>query len=114
MTNNNSTQKTYVNSIWVDEKVFTDGGSIIKLNIVAEDLIKFLKENKDESGRVRLSISRKKGEVPEGKSKFYTILDTWKPSQKPNQAKVQGKPASAKASNKPVEHTNETEYEDAF
>lgn len=73
-------EKVYVNAIWLEEKVFNDGGSILKANIKVDELIKFLKDNKDSEGRVKLVISRKKN-VEAGKSTHYATLDTWKPSQ---------------------------------
>jgi len=53
---------------------------LLKLNIKAAELSDFLLKNKNEKGYVKLVISKKKGEVEEGKSKFYTVLDTWQPS----------------------------------
>ena len=47
----NENTKIYVNSIWVEEKVFPDGGAIIKLGIKADELIDFLQKNKNSKGR---------------------------------------------------------------
>lgn len=76
-----SEQKVYANSMWFEEKTFSDGGSILKVNIKADELVKFLKENKNEDGYVKLVISKKKT-IEEGKSTHYAYLDTWQPTNK--------------------------------
>lgn len=87
-------EKVYVNSVWVEEKTFTNG-SFLKLNIKVDEFIDFLTKNKNESGRVKLTIHKKQNPPKDDKSSaFYTVLDTWAPSQtgKPNVAKTITKP----------------------
>lgn len=90
-------EKVYVNSLWFEEKIFDDGGSILKVNAKADELVKFLKENKNADGYVKLVISKKKNIEP-GKSTHYAYLDTWQPTNRtgptvgPTSAKVVSKP----------------------
>lgn len=72
-------QKVYVNPMWFEEKTFNDGGSILKVNIQAEDLIKFLKANKNKDGYVKIVISKRKQVGDKGQT-HYAYLDTWQPT----------------------------------
>lgn len=103
-----SEQKQYVNSMWFEEKSFTDGGSILKVNIKADELIKFLNDNKDESGSVKIVISKKRT-LEEGKSTHYATLDTWKPTRTQGsvQAPVAKKTVATKATKQQPENSEE-------
>lgn len=77
-----SEQKTFINEAYFDEKVFGDGGSIIKVDIKnTDDFIKFLKDNRREDKSLKFVISKKK-KLEEGKSSHYAYLDTWQPTTK--------------------------------
>lgn len=80
-TNTNKSDKVYVNAMWFEEKTFDDGGSIIKVNITADDMIKFLKENKNKDGYVKIVVSKRK-QVGEKGQTHYAYLDTWQPTIK--------------------------------
>ncbi len=88
---NTPNEKVYVNAIYFTEKVFNDGGSILKADVKVDELVKFLKENRTEDGRVRLVISKKKT-IEEGKSTHYATLDTWVPNGQKPQVKPVSKP----------------------
>ncbi len=76
--NTNKPAKNYVNGMWVKERKFDDGGSIIKLDCVADKLIEWLKANKNERGYVNIVLSAKR--EPDEKSTHTAYLDTWKPT----------------------------------
>lgn len=86
-------EKVYVNSIWFEELTFNNGNTILKASIVVDDLIKFLKENKNKDGRVNLVISKKQ-KVEKGKSTHYSYLDTWEPSNSKPSYKTNQRPIS--------------------
>lgn len=86
-------QKQYVNSLWFEEKNFDSGGSILKVNVKVDELVKFLKDNKNKDGYTKLVIAKKKTVEP-GKSTHYAYLDTWVPSGQ-TQSKV-SKPTKTK------------------
>ena len=83
-----STQKTYINSVFINEKTFNDGGSILKVSIPADKIDAFaaqLKAAADE-GWVSLVISRTRNPVTSkttGRviSTHSLAVDTWKPTQ---------------------------------
>lgn len=102
----NTNEKVYVNSIWFEEKVFDDGGSILKASITVDELIAFLKANKNKEGKVNLVISKKKNIEPK-KSTHYAYLDTWQPAQRTNAAGA--KAPSAKPISKTVKPTQQEE-----
>lgn len=83
------TPKTYINSIFINEHTFSDGGSILKLSIPEEridELASQLKTNAT-GGWARLviaknrlpTVSKKTGKVI---STHNVSVDTWQPSAK--------------------------------
>lgn len=103
-----SEQKTYVNAAFFDEKVFDDGGSIIKVTIKdTDEFIKFLKEHRNEDKSIRLVISKKKN-VEQGKSSHYSYIDTFVPRSQQTPQAVPAKPVvKAKKVEKVVEQEEE-------
>ncbi len=93
-------EKVYVNSMWFEKRTFTSSrdnstSTILKLSIKADELIKFLNENKDENGRVKLDIWEKdKSKITEKGSTHYATLDNWVPKTQTGQA---AKPTAAVA-----------------
>ena len=78
MSDNNKAPKIYVNAMWFEQKTFDDGGSILKVNTKVDEMIKFLKDHKDENGYVKIVISKRKEVGEKGQTHFAT-LDTWRP-----------------------------------
>lgn len=79
--------KVYINTLWFGEKVFDDGGSIIKVTVLsADELIKFVQDHKTEDGKLRFNILKKRT-FQEGKSTHYAVLDNWQPTNKTTTAK---------------------------
>jgi hypothetical protein len=98
-------EKVYVNSAFFDEKVFDDGGSIIKVSIKnVDDFIKFVKENANKDKSLKLVISKKKN-VEEGKSSHYSYVDTFVPRSQNTQLP----PAKTKPTKKVVAAEPEVE-----
>ena len=86
-----ASDKVYINTLWFDEKVFDDGGSIIKVTVLSVDeLIKFVQDNKTEDGKLRFNISKKRT-FQEGKSTHYAVLDNWQPTNKTTTTKPAAK-----------------------
>jgi hypothetical protein len=103
-----NTDKVYVNAIRVDEKIFPDGGSLLKLTIKADELIEFLQKNKNAAGKVNLTISKKKNPPAENQSSHYTVLDTWQPrGESAAPAKPATRPAAAKTFTKPPQNNGD-------
>ena len=103
--------KNYVNGMWVKERKFDDGGSIIKLDCVADKLIEWLKANKNERGYVNIVLSAKR--EPDEKSTHTAYLDTWVPKTQTGQAapKPQLKAAAQKnTAPKPVVEDDENMF----
>lgn len=99
-----SEQKVYCNAAFFDEKAFDNGNSIIKVNSKnAKDLAKFVLDNANKDGSIRLVISRRK-EVEEGKSSHYCYVDQWAPS---NQAKPTVQPSKASKKSPPQSEDGE-------
>lgn len=84
-------QKTYINSIFINEHTFNDGGSILKLSIPEDridELASQLKTNATD-GWARIviaknrtpTVSKKTGKVI---STHNASVDTWKPKQDTN------------------------------
>jgi hypothetical protein len=56
-----SEQKTYINGVWIEQKKFDDGNSILKLSILPDRFIEQLQSlQKTDKGYVRLVVSRRK------------------------------------------------------
>jgi len=74
-------QRQFVNGLWIKEKVFNDGGSILKVGVLMEAFLKSLKEIKvNEKGFADLVISRRR-EVGKNGETHTCYVDDWKPSQ---------------------------------
>ena len=71
-------KRVFADGLWVKQKTFDDGGSILCLAVVADKLSKFLNEHKSESGFVNLVIREK--QFPDAKSTHICYLDEWKPT----------------------------------
>lgn len=70
-----SEEKIYVGS--GKEITFKDGGSIIKINISPDDLVK-LNNAKSKGGWVNLELHKRKAPSEKGQT-HYLCVDTWKP-----------------------------------
>ena len=99
-------QKVYVNGLWINEKVFSDGGSILKLAILPDKFIESIKSlKKDENGYVRIVIAKSKN--PQNNSTHYCYWDNYQPANKPSQPSDKTDKPNTKAKTKqtkPVEN----------
>ena len=76
-----SEQKQYLPGVWIREKQFANGGSVLNVSVKREaiaELAKLLNEVAAESGWARLVISGRK--TPDEKSTHSIYVDTWKPT----------------------------------
>lgn len=76
-------QKTYINGIWIREKQFANGGSILSVSVKGDAIDAICKQLKDlakETGWARLTIGSLKN--PTDKSTHSIFVDTWKPRVK--------------------------------
>ena len=74
-TNKNNQQTVYANGTWVRSKTFENGDQILKVSILVDKFIDFLKEHKKEDGFVNLVLSPKR--TPDEISSHSVKLDSW-------------------------------------
>jgi hypothetical protein len=73
-------KKQYVPKSSAKEKIFNDGGSIIKLSFDARELADFVQHNQNSSGWITLVVSKRR--EPSEKGATHSIyLDTWQPNR---------------------------------
>lgn len=70
-------QKTYVDGLWIREKKFDDGSSILKVSVLVDKFSEFVNKHKKTDGFVNVVISAKRN--PDEKSSHYAYLDTFVP-----------------------------------
>jgi hypothetical protein len=72
--------RNFINGVWAQEKVFNDGGSIIKLSILPEKFIESIKSLKpDAEGFARIVISKSRN--PKPNSSHYLYEDDFVPNK---------------------------------
>lgn len=86
-------QRNYINGIWLNEKSFSDGGSIIKLSILPEKFIDSIKGLKvDENGFARVVISKSK--TPKPNSTHFAYEDDFVPQSQNKSQIIPTKPVT--------------------
>jgi len=82
--------RVFVNGIWAEKKVFSNGGEIITLNFNIKRFVEFIEEcNKagyiSEKGYIRFNIQGRKEPKfnQKGNEELNTYVDTWKPAPQP-------------------------------
>ena len=73
-----NTSKTFVDSMWLEEKQFTNGGSILKVSMISDKMIEFLQKNKNSKGYVKIVIAKRR-ELGKNGETHYAYLDIWEP-----------------------------------
>tara|TARA_Y100000592_G_C5460402_1_gene313711 strand:+ start:1834 stop:2127 length:294 start_codon:yes stop_codon:yes gene_type:complete len=75
-------EKKYINGFIIKEKVFDNGGKLLKVSAKIDDLIKELEELKFKSGSdwANLIIARRKEPSEKGVT-HYVYEDQWKPEK---------------------------------
>lgn len=73
------TPKVFADGVWIRQKTFSDGASILKFNVSVEKFTEFLKKNRKGDGFVNLIIRSRK-EVKENGESHYAYVDDWVPS----------------------------------
>lgn len=92
----NKTPRQFINGVWLEEKVFDSGGSIIKLSVLPDKFIESLKSVKpNEKGYIRLVISRRK-EVGKNNESHTMYVDDWKPTNSTQSPVPKNVPPKAK------------------
>ena len=80
-------EKTFINGLFIREKQFDNGGSIIKLDVNVESLTKQLNELKNEKGFVSIDIKQRQTKSENGlthyaeQNKFISKTQTQKIQQ---------------------------------
>lgn len=75
-----SEPKIYVPKSSAKKVEFRDGGSIMKVNMHAETVAQFMKENHNERGYITFVISERR--TPDQYGNTHSVaLDTWKPKE---------------------------------
>ena len=75
--------KQYLPGVWIREKQFSNGGSVLNVSVKREsipELVKLLNAAAAETGWARLVIASRKN--PDEKSTHSIFVDTWKPTKK--------------------------------
>ena len=79
--NENQKPRTYINGVFIQDKVFPDGGYILKMSILPDKFNESFKGLKpDKHGFIRLVIAKSK--TPKPNSSHYLYLDTFEPTKK--------------------------------
>jgi len=86
-------EKVYLNGIIIKEKVFDDGGTILKVSIKADDLKEEIDKHKNADGWVNVEI-KKRREVSDTGVSHYTQLNTYKKEESFSQGSNAGKKAN--------------------
>ena len=101
--------KQYINGVWIEQKTFNDGGTILKLSVLPDRFIESLKAAKvNDKGYIKLVISERR-EVGKNGETHTCYVDDWKPSGVPT-SKSPVVPNKVKPTNKvvvPVEQEEE-------
>lgn len=73
-------EKKYINGVFIREKVFDNGGEILKLSVLGDQFMRQLKEIMEEKGNVNINlvISRRK-EVTDTGISHSMYVDTYEP-----------------------------------
>jgi hypothetical protein len=73
-------EKKYLNGVFIREKVFDNGGEILKLSVLGDQFMRQLKEIMEEKGNVNINlvISRRK-EVTDTGISHSMYVDTYEP-----------------------------------
>ena len=69
--------KTFINGIFIKEQKFSNGGSILKMSVIADKLIEELSKYKNASGYVNIDICQKREPDQKGNT-HYAVLNEWK------------------------------------
>ena len=82
----NKAPKQYINGIWLEEKTFSNGNSILKLSVLPEKFIESFKAAKpNDKGYVKLVISKKLAPGKNGDT-HSMYVDTWEPTGQVSQS----------------------------
>jgi hypothetical protein len=112
MNNSSNTTKTYINGVWVEEKIFDNGGSILKLSILPEKFLESFKSlSPNEKGYVKLVISKKLAPGKNGDT-HSIYVDDWKP--KTQSSSVAAPKKSATVAKKPSAPLAQPEDDNEF
>ena len=75
-------QKNYAAGMWVREKTFQNGNSILNCSGETEKFVEWLRSITDDQGKFRIGISKRR--EPSDKGLTHTVWqDTWKPTPVP-------------------------------
>lgn len=69
-------EKTFINGLFIREKQFDNGGSIIKIDVSVDSLTKQLNELKNEKGFVSIDIKKRQNSSENGLT-HYAELNTF-------------------------------------
>jgi len=72
-------EKQYVNGIYIKEKVFADGGSLLNISI-SKAAIKEFAENLDDKGYAKITIAKRK-EADKYGNTHYSYYNSYEPKQ---------------------------------
>lgn len=77
---NEQKQRQFINGVWIEQKKFDSGGSILKLSVLPDKFIESLKSaTPNDKGYVKLVIARRK-ELGKNNESHTLYVDDWQPS----------------------------------
>jgi hypothetical protein len=71
--------KKYIKGVYLKEKTFNNGGSLISVSIKVDDFIEAIKAVEQNKGYINLNIEKMR-ETNERGNTHYVCENTWKPS----------------------------------
>lgn len=105
--------RTFINGCWIEEKVFDENSSILKLSILPDKFIQHLQSlQKTDKGYVKLVISRRKNPSENGSHSIYwdSYGATVKTEDKSAPVAKTPLPKAKSTNNKPVEVDDDTKF----
>jgi hypothetical protein len=75
---NTKTDKVFIDGLWIKQRTFENGGSVLKVSVLVDKFIDVLKKYKKSDGFVNLVISARR-EVKENGESHFATLDTFIP-----------------------------------
>ena len=88
MSNNKQQQKVYA-PLFGKVKTFSNGGEIWNISAKADELIKFIQDNKNSGGYININLSKQRND----ETKLSASLDTFEPKKKDSHIDLEDDPS---------------------
>lgn len=88
MSNNKQQQQKVYAPLFGKVKTFSNGGEIWNISAKADELIKFIQDNKNSGGYININLSKQRND----ETKLSASLDTFEPKKKEGQIDLEDNP----------------------